>query len=209
MEHARSEPPAGAGSFNGRLPERHAVWRSYRTCRLRTWDVEVPHQNQSYLRCRGVSLRYGVVRRHSVENPAMRCTNCGNPMRTTRGRHRYTESGLPNVTLVNVDIRSCPRCGEREIVIPQIAKLHEMIARFVIRSASSPLAPELIRFLRKWLGLSSADFALYMGVRPETVSRWENRDAAYPLSPTADRLLRLLVANHGPVEQYPVDLLKN
>jgi putative zinc finger/helix-turn-helix YgiT family protein len=129
-------------------------------------------------------------------------------MQTTRGTHRYTESGLSNVTLLNVDTRSCPECGEREVVIPKITKLHELIARALIQDAS-PLTPEEVRFLRKWLGYSSADFALYMGVRPETVSRWENPAAAYPLSATADRLLRLLVANQGPVEKYPIDLFKN
>lgn len=77
------------------------------------------------------------------------------------------------------------------------------IAR-AITTEPIPLEPEQVRFLRKWLGLSSADFSLFMGVRPETVSRWENKDAAYPLSPTADRLLRLLVANQDPVENTAV-----
>ena len=47
-----------------------------------------------------------------------------------------------------------------------------------------------------------------MGVRPETVSRWENPEAAFPLSATADRLLRLLADNQDRAEKYPVDLVK-
>jgi putative zinc finger/helix-turn-helix YgiT family protein len=142
-----------------------------------------------------------------MEDEVIKCVNCGGAMKTARGTHRYTESGLSDVTLDNVDIRTCPECGEREVVIPKIENLHRMIARCLIREPGI-LKPDVIKFLRKWLGFSSQDFALMMGVRPETVSRWENKESAYPLTPTTDRLLRLLVANEEPVERYPVDLFK-
>lgn len=137
----------------------------------------------------------------------MKCVNCGSEMKSATGTHRYTESGLSNVTLVGVKVRTCPECGEREVSIPKTADLHRQIARTISRERGT-LGPEEIRFLRKWLGYSSADFALVMGVRPETVSRWENRDAGFPMAPTADRLLRLLVSNQEPIEKYPIDLLK-
>jgi putative zinc finger/helix-turn-helix YgiT family protein len=137
----------------------------------------------------------------------MKCINCGHAMTSTRGTHRYTESGLSNVTLANIEIRTCSECGEREVVIPKMEILHRMIARNLIK-VPRLLPPEEIRFLRKWLGLSGLDFALVMGVRPETVSRWEHKDGKNPISPTADRLLRLLVANQAPVERYPIDLFK-
>lgn len=137
----------------------------------------------------------------------MKCLHCGGELQSTRGTHRYTESGLSTVTLANVEIRTCTRCGEREVVIPKVARLHQLIARALIRQPGI-LQPESVRFLRKWLGLSSAGFAQLMGVRSETVSRWENKSGGYPLTPTTDRLLRLLVANHEPVEQYPIDLFK-
>jgi DNA-binding transcriptional regulator YiaG len=85
--------------------------------------------------------------------------------------------------------------------------LHRMIAKALI-TAPRLLVPEEIRYLRKWLGLSSLDFALIMGVRPETVSRWESEDGKFPISPTADRLLRMLVSNENPAERYPIDLFK-
>jgi putative zinc finger/helix-turn-helix YgiT family protein len=127
----------------------------------------------------------------------------------TRGVYRYTESGLSNVTLVNVEIRSCDNCGEREVVIPKIEQLHRVMARALSESPSK-LTPEQIRFLRTWLGFSTTDFALHMGVRPETVSRWESGDrkAGYPIPPTAERLLRLMVANQEPATKYPLDLFK-
>ena len=138
----------------------------------------------------------------------MKCVNCGSEMKAATGTHRYTESGLSNVILVNVETRACQECGEREVVIPKIEKLHRMIARTIVREQGQ-LGPAHVRFLRKWLGFASTDFALIMGVRPETVSRWENKDAAYPLSPQADRLLRLLVANEDRAEKYPIDLFKH
>jgi DNA-binding transcriptional regulator YiaG len=85
--------------------------------------------------------------------------------------------------------------------------LHRMIAKKLIE-ATRLLVPDEIRFLRKWLGLSGLDFALIMGVRPETVSRWESEDRKFPISPTADRLLRMLVSNENPAERYPIDLFK-
>jgi putative zinc finger/helix-turn-helix YgiT family protein len=136
----------------------------------------------------------------------MKCVQCAGTMKSTRGAHRYTESGLSNVTLLNVELRSCPACGEREVVIPRIEELHRLIARTLAESPAS-LVPEQIRFLRKWLGWSSSDFALMMGVRPETVSRWEAK-TGYQMPATAERLLRLLVANHEPITQYPIDLFK-
>ena len=111
------------------------------------------------------------------------------------------------MTLVGVELRTCPECGEREVAIPRVEMLHRMIARNIIKS-QAVLSPEEIRYLRKWLGYSSTDFALVMGVRPETVSRWENTDAAFPMASTADKLLRVLVATREPVDKYPIDLLR-
>lgn len=137
----------------------------------------------------------------------MKCVHCGGTMKSTRGAHRYTESGLSDVTLVNVEIRTCPDCGEREVVIPKMEHLHRMIAHDM-SLRSRRLEPQEVRFLRTWLGFVTADFALTMGVRPETVSRWESKEAGYQIPATADRLLRLLVANREPVEPYPIDLFK-
>jgi putative zinc finger/helix-turn-helix YgiT family protein len=142
-----------------------------------------------------------------MEGEAMTCVQCGAPLKSTRGAHRYTESGLSNVTLTNVELRLCASCGEREVVIPRIEELHRVLAR-AIATESKDLLPEHVRFLRKWLGFSSTDFALVMGVRPETVARWEKKDTTAPISPTAARLLRLMVASQEPATKYPIDFLK-
>jgi transcriptional regulator with XRE-family HTH domain len=62
-----------------------------------------------------------------------------------------------------------------------------------------------VRYLRKYLGWSGADFAKRMGVTPESVSRWENDREQ--MSAVADRLLRLMVATKAPVTAYPLDSL--
>jgi putative zinc finger/helix-turn-helix YgiT family protein len=135
----------------------------------------------------------------------MTCKNCEARMTVRRESHQYTESGLPNVTLLNIEVRHCPNCGAREFVIPRIDELHKVLAR-AIAMHMDRLAGNEIRFLRKYLGWSGVDFAQYMGVAPETVSRWEQE--TQEMSRQADRLLRLFVANHEPVESYPVELFR-
>jgi putative zinc finger/helix-turn-helix YgiT family protein len=135
----------------------------------------------------------------------MKCLTCGEPMKSRRENYHYKESGLANVILVNVEVRTCAACGTREVVIPRIDELHRAIARALI-TRKSKLGAEEIRYLRKYLGWSGADFAAYMAVQPETVSRWES--GSQEMGPVADRLLRLLVAQREPVTHYPIDLFK-
>src|SRR5215813_15453270 len=134
----------------------------------------------------------------------MKCPQCRHQMVRSIENHRYTESGLSNVVLVDVEVRRCQNCGEITVSIPRIEELHRTLAMALIRQTGR-LAPSEIRFLRKWLGWSGVDFAKRMGTKPETVSRWENGKAT--MGPQADRLLRLFIAKETPVLEYPVDVL--
>ncbi len=134
------------------------------------------------------------------------CLSCGFAMSSTCRTRRYREVGLPYVTLVNVEIRWCRRCRTRELVTPSIETLHRLIARAIV-AQPAVLTTDAIRFLRTWLDLSRDDLALAIGVRRETAFRWERRDGPCRMTRRADRLLRLLVANHDPIEQFPVQLL--
>lgn len=120
------------------------------------------------------------------------------------GSYGYDACGLPNVTLQKVEVRRCPKCGETEVAIPGLESLHRSLALVLIRKPGR-LVPAEIRFLRKYLGWSGADFAARMGPTAETVSRWET--GATPMGPTADRLLRLKVATTSPQADYPLDTL--
>jgi putative zinc finger/helix-turn-helix YgiT family protein len=122
-----------------------------------------------------------------------------------RVNYRYAESGLPNVVLVGIEVRRCPKCGEEAISIPRIEELHKTLAMALIHERAR-LASYEIRFLRKWLGLSGVDFARRMGVNQATVSRWESTEKPQPMGPIADRLLRMLVVHGQPIAEYP-DLL--
>jgi putative zinc finger/helix-turn-helix YgiT family protein len=126
-------------------------------------------------------------------------------MVSARENFSYKASGLP-VTLVDVEVRRCKECGEFEVVIPRVDDLHRTIARAVIAKRSR-LTPAEIRFLRTRLGWSGTDFARHMGVKAETVSRWENGHDQ--MSPSADRLLRLMVVTRQPVSDYSLDSLVN
>ena len=134
----------------------------------------------------------------------MKCSECGTAMRTRKENYRYDECGLRNITLVGVEVTRCARCGNFEVAIPRIEGLHRLIARLLIEKMTR-FRGEEVRFLRKGLGWSGADFARHMGVAEETVSRWEND--ATPIGPQADRLLRLMVAHGRLTMQYATERL--
>jgi len=136
----------------------------------------------------------------------MKCLQCGQRMKSGRENYLYRESGLPNVTLVGIEVNRCPGCGEYEAVIPKIEQLHRVIATAVARKVPRLSANE-IRFLRKYLGWSGGDFAKHMGVSPETVSRWEHGSAT--MGPSAERLLRFAALTREPSSDYSLDVLKD
>ena len=137
----------------------------------------------------------------------MKCPMCNTgKLRVEFRDYQYLESGLADVVLVGLEVRICsnPECGEEIAVIPQIAALHQVIATELSRQQQKLRGSE-IRFLRKYLGWSGADAANYLGVTPETMSRWENEQSSMGMS--AERLLRLATLIHTPAEQYPVTVL--
>jgi putative zinc finger/helix-turn-helix YgiT family protein len=119
--------------------------------------------------------------------------------------YRYTESGL-NVTLLGIEVLTCPSCGERMPRIPAPKKLHETLVRVVVKRPSR-LAPEEIRFLRTYLGRSKVDFAKLIGVSREQVSRWETGNAA--IGASADRLIRTLAVYTAPEREYGIESLSS
>lgn len=133
------------------------------------------------------------------------CRECGGArMTSSEENYHYEECGLPDVVLLGVQVRRCPACEHHELVLPRIAELHRTIAHAIIHKPARLSGAE-VRFLRKYLGWSGADFARHMGVDPSTVSHWENDKD--PIGPTSDRLLRLMVARGEPVEEYPLEQL--
>lgn len=136
----------------------------------------------------------------------MTCLECGGTMRTRRELVPFDRPiGLPGVRL-STFVARCQKCGTYEVMLPNVEGLHQTIARALVAKEARLAAAE-IRFLRKVLGWSGADFAEHMGTSAETVSRWET--SATPIGPQADRLLRLMVMTRDPVRDYrKLDLLK-
>ncbi len=133
----------------------------------------------------------------------MKCEECGGRLSIERNAvRRYEIGGLPHVELHGIEVTRCVACGVESIAIPRIAQLHRALAHQFVQQKRM-LAFVEIRFLRKHIGLSGADFAQRMGVTRETVSRWET--GAIQMGAVADRLLRLLVVTHEPTENYVVD----
>jgi putative zinc finger/helix-turn-helix YgiT family protein len=129
----------------------------------------------------------------------MTCMDCGANVKTRSNQTvAYDFGGLPNVALRGIDVRICSN-GHTEYVIPGIEGLHKAIAAG-LSVKSSRLAPEEIRFMRKYLGWSQIDFAKRMGVTPESASRWESGSVL--MASTAERLLRLMVMTLEPIQNY-------
>jgi len=102
----------------------------------------------------------------------------------------FTDSGLSNVYLVGIRYFVC-ECGKVVADIPAIRQLLSLIARDLAEKPKS-LAPEEIRFLRKRLGKKQVDFAKDIGVRPETLSRFETGETR--TNERTDKLIRLYYA---------------
>lgn len=127
----------------------------------------------------------------------MKCTLCGNEaMQRTKRNVPYRS--LPGTILVDVEVWECAECGEYEVVIPAINELESVLVRSVAQGAGR-LRPAEIRFLRKHLGWSGADFAHHFSVATETVSRWEN---GAPMGVQAEMLLRVCATRLDLIDDY-------
>lgn len=118
---------------------------------------------------------------------------------------RYTESGLPYITLCDILVERCPECGNVLVNIPKMEQLHRVLATLVIKK-SGRLKPFEITFLRKSLGWSKADFARNMHVRPSQISHWESERNPSPMGEANELLLRALVAHDRRIEDYFKDM---
>ena len=132
----------------------------------------------------------------------MTCPDCRQAeLGESRENIRYTESGLPYVTLCNILVERCPACGNTLVNIPQMEQLHRLLANIGIKK-SGRLEPFEITFLRKSLGWSKVDFARNMHVRPSQVSHWESEHKPSPMGAANELLLRSLVAHNRRIENY-------
>ena len=119
------------------------------------------------------------------------CTNCGEWVTPERRDYRDEESGLSNVILQGVEVADCPNCGNSDVIIPRMAKIHRAIAQALANSPAR-LTGEQLRFLRKHLGLSGEQLGRYLHTDRTKISKWERGEDR--IGPATDRLVRLLAA---------------
>ena len=122
------------------------------------------------------------------------CTECGEMLRNERRDYHFTESGLNNVVLKDVEMLVCDKCG---IQIPRLPRLNDLMSTIALAIIAKPykLEAQDVRFLRKFLELSSERFAKILNVDKSHLSRVEN--GSLPVSDMADRLIRLVVLGLG------------
>lgn len=124
------------------------------------------------------------------------CSNCGAAATIARGDYRFDESGLNNVILVGVELVKCGECGNIDPIIPTTNDLIRALALAVIAQPYRLSGAE-IRFLRKFLGKTGAEFSLLVGVDPTTLSKWENDHENVGPGAQSDRLIRTIVLAKG------------
>lgn len=138
----------------------------------------------------------------------MNCERCGGTTKILKGQTwQYTESGLDNVYLRNVDVCACSACDAKSPRLPRINDLHAAIGR-AIALQKIPLSGNEARYLRKHLGLQAKEWAVLLRIPPETLSRWENGKQV--IGPQSDSLIRafyfLKLAETGqPIPDHAVE----
>jgi len=123
------------------------------------------------------------------------CRECGGKAKVVRKNYRFTECGLENILLKNIEVVVCAKQKCESPRIPQHEDLMRTIAVALIDKPSE-LAGDEIRFLRKYLGEGSEHFAQMLGVDRSHLSRIEN--GQLPVSRQTDRLVRMLALVHEP-----------
>lgn len=108
-----------------------------------------------------------------------------------RCHYRYTESGLSNVVLQNVEVAYCPKCGNTDVFIPRMARLQAAIFQAIVVSPVR-LTGEQLRYARKHLDLSGEELSGYLHTDKTKISKWERGQDR--IGPATDRLFRLLAA---------------
>lgn len=131
----------------------------------------------------------------------MKCVMCDN--KKDLGKEvktiRYKECGLDNVVLIGIVEYHCKQCGETYRSYGDLDKLNQVIAHAIILKKDILTGSE-VRFLRTYLGYSTAVFASLTGYNQSTLSRIENGKQI--VAPSFNILVRSLAANKLPDRDY-------
>lgn len=129
-----------------------------------------------------------------------KCTECRSPDLVT------TTEQLPfnDVALVEGTLHTCRSCGATFHEFSRVEELSREVAQTIARQEPR-LLPEQIRFLRKYLGYSGKDFAEFLSIAAETVSRWESKTSPMQMQLSTEKLIRLMALTKSPITDYGLD----
>jgi DNA-binding transcriptional regulator YiaG len=133
----------------------------------------------------------------AAQKEVTECLECGGPAAVTRGPVQLDEL---SAVMVEAEVHTCPK-GHGFTGFTAIMKTYQAIADKLL-TKPTPLTGEEIRFLRKHIGMSSKDFAEFMSVAPESVSKWENDKM--PMTALYEKRLRARVAQGDAFIDYEI-----
>ncbi len=119
-----------------------------------------------------------------------KCESCGANLTVKTGQtYHFTESGVNNVYLENLQVEVCRKCKTVAPYLPQARQLMETIGR-ALAAQPAPLTGAAVRFLRKQAGHNTASWARLVRADAVTQTRWETGELA--LEPPTELLHRLV-----------------
>jgi hypothetical protein len=108
----------------------------------------------------------------------MKCVECGHE---TRGGSHTQEIHVGNVrvnAVVLADI--CPECGHHNMTLGELATIGLKAAIVVFREAPDKADGSALKFARKSMGLMQKQLAALLGMKPETLCRYEKLTRPLP-----------------------------
>lgn len=102
-----------------------------------------------------------------------KCFQCNSDTEIVRECYHYSESGLDNVYLDNLELFRCVECGYKNPIIPRIIDLHKLIA-YTIFLKYTYLNKYQIKFLRKQLGYSIMAWANKLDIEEIKLANMES-----------------------------------
>ena len=150
--------------------------------------------------------RSGPTRAANTSRPPVACLDCGGALRISREPHKYRLHPKWAITIADAEFRRCPKCGYFEVMIPKSDALHPLNHRRrgnpeagqALRARVCLSAP---RSSRCWRGSSRRRLASCTSRSPA------GRMTSFPCRPTADCLLRTMIALTTEGERFPVEML--
>ncbi|MSP61476.1 MAG: helix-turn-helix domain-containing protein [Myxococcales bacterium] len=131
------------------------------------------------------------------------CASCGSPD-LRRVDVPVTRTIAGHVFRARVPEYVCGACGERFSTSADLAAFDDAVALTLADAGIT--GPDAIRYLRKALGMTAQQLGDLLGVRKESVSRWENGRRGIDRATFA--LLRQLVFERRAKERPVADFLR-